>query len=324
MGSRQRQRQASLLDHYSKQLGVLVTRRHTELGLQVARLEAENSAEQARYAMLEAETASRAKSQFLANMSHELRTPLNAIIGFSEILAGGHEREVTPEKIRDYAQDINTSGKHLLDVVNGILDIARIEAGSLDLKEEWVDIDDLVHVPIKVCQPRIDENKLSLALDIEAGLPPLYCDARLVRQTLINLVSNASKFTPEAGKISVSVSRVPDKSLRMVVADTGIGIAQENIGDAMTPFRQVDNELGRRYGGTGLGLPLSKAFVELHGGHFKLESEVGKGTTITIDFPKERLKDIADDLNAQSKMSTGKASTGKTPVGKISAVAANR
>jgi two-component system, cell cycle sensor histidine kinase PleC len=306
MGLRQRRRPETLLSHYSKQLGVLVTRRHTELGLQAARREAEKSADQARYAMLEAETANRAKSQFLANMSHELRTPLNAIIGFSEILATGSDRDVSMEKVRAYAKDINYSGKHLLDVVNGILDIARIEAGSLDLREEWADIDELVHMPMKVCQPRIDENKLTLAIEIEPKLPPLHCDARLVRQILINLVSNASKFTLEGGKITVTVSRRPDKGLRMVVADTGIGIAKEDIEDAMTPFRQVDNELGRRYGGTGLGLPLSKAFIELHGGHFDLASETGKGTTITLDFPQERLKDMAGDAGAKNKKSKGK------------------
>ena len=292
------QQQAALLNRYSEQLGLLLSRRITELGLRIARQEAERAVNHARYAMLTAETASRAKSQFLASMSHELRTPLNAIIGFSEIIAGKLTQETKVETITEYANDITASGKHLLNVINDILDIARIEAGSLDLREEWADVESLVKMPINICQPVIREKFLSLTVNLAPNLPSLYCDVRLVRQILINLISNASKFTPERGKIVVSVDREPDRGLSISVADTGIGIAPKDIVDALMPFRQVDNELGRRYNGTGLGLPLSKAFAELHGGSFLLDSQPGEGTTVTIRFPKERLGGAAGSLPA--------------------------
>ena len=285
--------QAALLDRYSRQLGLLVNRRQTELGLRIARQEAERAADQARYAMLTAEAANRAKSQFLANMSHELRTPLNAIIGFAEVIADKLVEESKTDKIREYAGDIHSSGKHLLNVINDILDIARIEAGSLDLREEWVAVRSLLAMPLDVCRSRIVENSLSLVVDLPTDLPDMYCDARLVRQILINLISNAAKFTQKGGDITVSFGREQDQGLRISIADTGIGIAPEDIHNALAPFRQVDNELGRRYDGTGLGLPLSKAFVELHGGSFALESEPGKGTTVTIRFPRDRLSDVA-------------------------------
>jgi signal transduction histidine kinase len=285
--------QAALLDRYSRQLGLLVNRRQTELGLRIARQEAERAADQARYAMLTAEAANRAKSQFLANMSHELRTPLNAIIGFAEVIAGKLVEESKADKIREYAGDIHTSGKHLLNVINDILDIARIEAGSLDLKEELVAVRSLVEMPLDVCRSRIVENSLSLVVDLPPDLPDMYCDPRLVRQVLINLLANAAKFTPQGGAITISFSRDRDQALRITIVDTGIGIAPEDLGNAIAPFRQVDNELGRRYDGTGLGLPLSKAFVELHDGTFSLECQPDKGTTVTICFPRSRLSDVA-------------------------------
>jgi signal transduction histidine kinase len=293
MRSKGRLLQTALLDRYSRQLGLLVNRRTTEFGLRIARQEAERSADQARYAMLTAEAANRAKSQFLANMSHELRTPLNAIIGFAEVIAGKLVEESKTEKIREYAGDIHTSGRHLLNVINDILDIARIEAGSLDLKEEWVALRSLVAMPLDVCRSRVVENSLALVVDLPPDLPEMYCDPRLVRQILINLLANAAKFTPQGGAITISFGRAPDRSLRISIVDTGIGIAPEDIGNALAPFRQVDNELGRRYDGTGLGLPLSKAFVELHDGTFSLESKPEKGTTVTICFPASRLSDVA-------------------------------
>ena len=197
MWTRRRQNHGSLLDRYSRQLGVLVSRQQTELGLNIARREAECAADQARYAMLSAEAANRAKTQFLANMSHELRTPLNAIIGFAEVIAID---QAASDKTREYARDIHSSGLHLLNVINDILDIARIEAGSLDLREEWADVESLVEMPLDLCRQRIAENSLTLTVNVEADLPELFCDARLVRQMLINLLSNAAKFTPQGGR----------------------------------------------------------------------------------------------------------------------------
>lgn len=299
------QLQGALLDRYSRQLGLLVSRRQTELGLRLARREAERAADQARYAMLSAETANRAKSQFLANMSHELRTPLNAIIGFAEVIAGKLVQESQIEKIREYATDIHDSGRHLLNVINDVLDIARIEAGSLDLREDWVNVRSLIEMPLDVCRRPITENALSLVVNQAADLPDLYCDARLVRQILINLISNATKFTPQGGKITISIDRERNGDLCMSVADTGIGIAPEHIEDALTPFRQVDNELGRRYEGTGLGLPLSKAFVELHGGSLVLSSQLGKGTIVTARLPRDRLSDAGTSAAGAERPAAG-------------------
>ena len=299
MQAKGRPQRAAMLTRYSTQLGLLVSRQRTELALRTARGEAERAAEQARQAMITAETANRAKSQFMSSMSHELRTPLNAIIGFSEIIATKVEAVAKDGKVHEYAGVINESGKHLLSVINDILDISRIEAGSLDLREDWADMRALVEMPAQMCRPRIDENGLTLVLDMPADLPALFCDARLVKQIMINLISNASKFTPKGGKIEVTVRQEPDGSLRMSVADTGIGIAPEHFADALAPFRQVDNELGKQYNGTGLGLPLSKGFAELHGGSLELASKVGEGTTVTIRFPAAR-------LNAPNVHSTGR------------------
>lgn len=289
MQSKVRHQRAAMLNRYSLQLGLLVSRQRTELALRTAHQEAERAAEQARQAMIAAETANRAKSQFMSSMSHELRTPLNAIIGFSEIIAGQAGPGPKDDKTGEYAGVINESGKHLLNVINDILDISRIEAGSLELREDWADVRSLIGMPVQICRPRIDENALTLTVDVAPDVPAFYCDQRLMRQALINLISNASKFTASGGKIDVSAALEPDGRLRIAVADTGIGIAPEHFGDALAPFRQIDNELGKRYNGTGLGLPLTKGFAELHGGSLTLESELGKGTTIILRFPKERL-----------------------------------
>ncbi len=297
MHSKGRQPRAALLNRYSTQLGLLVSRQRTELALRVAHQEAERAAEEARLARINAETANRAKTQFMSSMSHELRTPLNSIIGFSEIIVSQAGSEPAEAKIGEYAGLIHESGAHLLKVINEILDISRIEAGSLDLREDWADIRGLVDMPVRLCRKDAEGKQLDLAVELAPDLPMFYCDARRIHQALLNLIANAAKFTPEGGRISVSVTREAEGErkgdLRMAVADTGIGIAPEHFADALAPFRQVENELGKRYNGTGLGLPLSKGFAELHGGSLQLESTLGKGTTVTLHFPRERLSDAA-------------------------------
>ncbi|HVI89437.1 MAG TPA: ATP-binding protein [Dongiaceae bacterium] len=290
MRASSRSERKSLLNQYSRQLGILVRRDITELGLRLAREEAERSAETARFAMLSAEAANRAKSEFLANMSHELRTPLNAIIGFSELISLGPADPAIVAKHREYAADIHRSGQHLLDVINDILNIARIEAGSLDPHETLVTIADLVDLPVSLNRKRIEEGALSLALDLAPDLPKLFCDARLVRQALINLISNAAKFTLPGGRIEVAAAMNANGWLRFSVADSGVGIPAAEIATALLPFRQVDNGLARRFEGTGLGLPLTKAFIELHGGTFTLESAVDQGTTASFCLPPDRLR----------------------------------
>ncbi len=242
-----------------------------------------------RDAMREAELASRAKSEFLANMSHELRTPLNAIIGFSEIIASATFGPVGSPKYREYAKDINDSGLHLLAVITDILDLSKIEAGKLELHEETVHIAGTVDACLKLVSERALSAGLTLVTDIAQGLPPMRADERKLKQILINLLSNAVKFTPAGGTVTTRVWHRPGDGFVFQVADTGIGIAAENIPNVLSAFGQVDSTFARKVDGTGLGLPLTKSLVELHGGSLNLQSELGAGTTVTVRFPAERL-----------------------------------
>jgi signal transduction histidine kinase len=233
-----------------------------------------------------AERSNRTKSEFMANMSHELRTPLNAIIGFSEVI----EQEVFGPglpRYRDYAADIHGAGKHLLALINDVLDLSKAEAGKLELHAEPVDLAGLIQDCAHLMRGRATEQNLRLTLDIGA-LPQLMIDRLRTKQILLNLLSNAIKFTPTQGVVSVHAGR--DKAGRVVVCvrDTGMGIAPEMIALAFEPFRQVDAMLTREIEGTGLGLPLVKKLIELHDGEVTLESRVGKGTSVFISFPASR------------------------------------
>jgi PAS domain S-box-containing protein len=236
----------------------------------------------------QAEFASRAKTQFLANMSHELRTPLNSIIGFSDLVLSEAFGAIGIPQYREYIKDINDSGKHLLDLINDLLDIARIETGDLRLYEKPVDSRQVVESCRRLIEERARNARLTLEVQIAPGLPGIMADERKLKQILINLLGNAVKFTPEGGKIDLSADLSKDGGLRFTVADTGIGIAPEDIPTALSTFGQVDGTLARRYEGAGLGLPLSKSLVELHGGTLTLESRLGEGTRIVIEFPPER------------------------------------
>ncbi len=279
----------SLLAEYSSQLGILVRRRHAEMGLVAARQEAERNAEIMHAAMLGAEAANRAKTEFLANMSHELRTPLNAIIGFSQLMTD--RRQATdPDRVTAYAKDIHTAGDHLLKEVNRILDLAKIEAGRAELDEEWFHPKEAVAIPLSFVRPQAEGAGQTLVVDMPASLPQLYADQQYFKQILINLLSNAVKFTPRGGKVTLAAAIAPDRWLNVSVSDTGIGIAEEDIWKALVPFAQVSSDLSRKYEGTGLGLPLSKGFVEMHGGTLKIDSEPGSGTTVTVRFPPDRTR----------------------------------
>ena len=238
-----------------------------------------------------AEIANRAKSEFLANMSHELRTPLNAIIGFSEILKDDRLSGIRPP--REYAIDIHESGLHLLNIINDVLDMAKIEAGKLVLEEEAVDIAAEIATGLRMVGPRADEGGLALATDIERGLPFMLADRRLFKQILLNLLSNAVKFTLRDGSITVRARREKGGGLSISVADTGIGIRPADLERVLQPFGQAESGLARRYEGTGLGLPICKALVELHGGSIEIASEPGAGTTVTVHFPAERMRQQA-------------------------------
>jgi signal transduction histidine kinase len=236
-----------------------------------------------------AEIASRAKSEFLANMSHELRTPLNAIIGFSEIIKNESFGPIGTPSYKEYANHIHESGSHLLDIINDLLDLSRIEAGRVNLSESAVDVLEAVATCLRVMADRAEEGKVSVVCQLPDDLPLLWADERMLKQILLNMLSNAVKFTPAGGKVTIAARVEPDGMLCLEIADTGIGMADGDIAKAMTPFQQIENPMSRRYPGTGLGLPLTKSLVELHKGRFGIESELGVGTTVTIHFPAERV-----------------------------------
>ncbi|MBI3452661.1 MAG: PAS domain-containing protein [Rhodospirillales bacterium] len=235
-----------------------------------------------------AEMATRTKSEFLANMSHELRTPLNAIIGFSEIIAKEMFGRLGSSKYIEYAQDIRRSGAHLLDVINDILDMSKIEAGRYDLDEQTIDLGPTINACLTMIRHRADEGGIELGAETERT-PHLRADLRALKQVLLNLLSNAVKFTPRGGKIRVAWRIEGDGSLTISVADTGIGIPKESIDRILEPFQQVDTTISRKYEGTGLGLSISRSLIRLHGGTICIESTSGVGTTVTIRFPAERV-----------------------------------
>jgi signal transduction histidine kinase len=232
-----------------------------------------------------AEAASRAKSEFLANMSHELRTPLNAIIGFSGLMIGELFGSLPP-RYEGYARDINTSGTHLLTVINDILDLSKAESSTMSLSVHEVNILEVVVSSKVMVQKMALDARVRLTTELEEGLPPLLVDPTKMRQILVNLLSNAVKFTSEGGSITLTVA-AERGGVMFRITDTGIGIPADKIETAMAPFGQVDSGLIRRYEGTGLGLPLTKKLVELHGGTMELESFVNQGTTVSVWLPPE-------------------------------------
>jgi signal transduction histidine kinase len=267
-----------------KQQGILA-RARAELRRQeerTATFEAMRAAKEA------AEGANLAKSEFLATMSHELRTPLNAILGFSDMMMNETMGPLGNLRYRSYAKDIHDSGSHLLALINDILDFSKSVAGKLELAEERVDARTLVETACRLVQPRVDEAGLTLTTKLPADAVIVICDLRKLTQVLLNLLSNAYKFTLPGGTIACALA-VDDAGIRFVVADKGIGIPAEQLDRVVQPFAQVDSSLSRRHDGTGLGLALVKAMAELHGGSLRLESAVGAGTTATVTLPLERL-----------------------------------
>jgi PAS domain S-box-containing protein len=236
-----------------------------------------------------AEAASRSKSEFLANISHELRTPLNAIIGFSEIMRDEIFGPIGAPQYRTYLNDVLDSAHHLLEVINDILDVAKAEAGKLDLDEHEFPPARLARLALRLVEERAARADLRLVLEVPEELPFVRGDERKLKQVVLNLLTNAIKFTPAGGTVILSARVAVDGDLLIEVADTGIGIAQEDIAVALSPFGQVDGKLNRKYEGAGLGLPLSRALVDLHGGALSIMSEVGRGTTVTVRLPAWRL-----------------------------------
>ena len=235
-----------------------------------------------------AEAASRSKSEFLANMSHELRTPLNAIIGFSGMMS---DRMFGPlnEKYTEYAAVIGDSGRHLLAIINDILDLARADANRLIVAEEEVEIREIVNLSSRIVQELAAKAAVNFVTEIEDFLPNVLGDTAKLTQILVNLLSNAIKFTPTGGRVCLKIKRNPQGGLTFRVADTGIGMSAEQIPVALSPFGQVDSGLNRKYDGVGLGLPLTKRLIELHEGTIEITSEPGKGTIVEFHLPKERV-----------------------------------
>jgi signal transduction histidine kinase len=248
-----------------------------------------------RDAVEEAERANRAKSSFLAMMSHELRTPLNAVIGFSEIMRTQMLGPI-PARYHEYAEDIHESGLHLLEVINAILDMSKLEAGKAVLAEGLCNLPSMVVRCERLVAERAEAGGIAIETSFPPDLPEVWADEVKLRQILVNLLSNAVKFTRSGGKISVAIKDLgPDETsggMVIQVADTGIGIAPEDLPIALAPFRQLDNNLDRKYEGTGLGLPLAKGLVELHGGVFHITSAVDVGTTISVHLPASRRRHL--------------------------------
>jgi two-component system, cell cycle sensor histidine kinase PleC len=261
-------REGSLIAEFGDYFGQAVRHQKQSLALAAARVDAELS--------------SKAKSEFIANMSHELRTPLNAIIGFSDILA--NRTPTDPAKTPEYAAYIKQAAEHLLALINGLLDVSKIQAGQLSVDLEPTELLGILEACLLITDAKAKEKNISIEIEVMPGLPLMLADPLRLKQIMINLMSNAVKFTPEWGRVTISAV-AENGFMAIAVADTGVGMDQKEVATAMSPFGQVDNSLSKRNEGTGLGLPLALALARLHLGDLQVQSSKGFGTCVTVHIP---------------------------------------
>ena len=277
-GQHARARNATgLLARYADTFGEMQLRKYTERAIRAARVEAELNA--------------RSKSAFLSTMSHELRTPLNAILGFSDLIR--QPGAASPQEASDYAQHIATAGRRLLNMVSDVLDMSRLESGSFTLDTAPVYIDEVLETAMEEARPAFAAKQQPIDLRLEKDLPAISGDARRLRQLFGNLLSNASKFTADKGRVLVMAKAVKDGSVTIVIADTGIGMSHEQIVLALKPFAQVQGHLARTQEGAGLGLPLAMGIARLHGGSLYLDSQPGAGTTAVVTLPRAQAQSLS-------------------------------
>src|ERR1700757_476301 len=277
-----------LVDNDLRLRATVIDLKRSQVALEQQTIELADLAERYSQEKARAEEANATKSKFLANMSHELRTPLNAIIGFSEIMESGMFGSLGSEKYREYCHDILTSGHYLLEVINDILDMSKIEAGRMKLDMEELDLSKTLAESLRVVSGRADDKNLELDADIE-GTIPVVADRRATKQIIVNLLSNAVKFTPDGGRVTVRSRQVKD-SVVLLIADTGIGIAPQSLTRLGRPFEQVESQLTKTYHGSGLGLAIARSLTNLHGGSMRLRSKLGAATVVCVSLPRDARK----------------------------------